>query len=406
MRSLVSKAGGNYRGHREISSRDVETVRQKSIAAVIVAAGRGQRAGEGVPKQYRPLDGEPVLRRTVRVFLEHPLVSHICVVIHRDDASLFATTVEGLDVNYCFGADTRSESVLNGLKHFAGKGVDHVLVHDAARPFVSAALIDRLLETLDTAPAAIPFLPQVEATFTRDGDHVGQPVDRDGLIRAQTPQGFHFAAILKAFSAAAPDKTYPDEASLARAAGLDVVLVEGETENKKLTFAADFQPVRAAPGVRFGTGYDVHRLGEGDGVWLGGVWIPCPFQLIGHSDADVVLHALTDAILGAIGEGDIGQHFPPSEARWKGAASDAFVRHAVELASQQGAQVVHADLTVICEAPRIGPYRTAMRERIAELLGLPTPSVNIKATTTEGLGFTGRREGIAAQSAVTVQIHE
>ncbi len=295
---------------------------------------------------------------------------------------------------------------MNGLDHLAGKGIDHVLIHDAARPFVRAALIDRLLATLDIVPAAIPFLPQIEATFTRDGDLIGHPVDRGGLIRAQTPQAFHYTAIRDAFASGGPDKTYPDEASLARAAGLDVALVEGDEANRKLTFAADFGPGATLPLVRFGTGYDVHRLGDGDGIWLGGVWIPCPFQLIGHSDADVVLHALTDGILGAIGEGDIGQHFPPSEARWKDAASEAFVRHAVELASQHGAQIVHADMTVICEAPRIGPHRAAMRERIAQLLALPRSSVNVKATTTEGLGFTGRREGIAAQAAVTVQMHE
>jgi 2-C-methyl-D-erythritol 4-phosphate cytidylyltransferase/2-C-methyl-D-erythritol 2,4-cyclodiphosphate synthase len=382
-------------------------VRQKTTAAVIVAAGRGQRAGCGLPKQYRQLDGEPVLRRTLQAFRAHGGIEPICVVIHPDDVDLFKRAVEGLDVSYCFGGDTRSESVRAGLAHLAGHAPDHVLIHDAARPFISPALIDRLVTALDTAPAVIPFLPQTDATFTRNGDRIVAPVDRDRLIRAQTPQAFHFAAIRDAFASETGNAAYADEASLARAAGLEVALVDGEAANIKLTFAEDFSaPSAKLPQFRFASGYDVHRLDAGEGLWLGGVWIPCPFKLVGHSDADVVLHALTDAILGAVGEGDIGQHFPPSDDRWKGAASDAFVRHAVDLASHHNARLTHADLTIICEAPRIGPYRDAMRANIADLLGLAVPAVNIKATTTEGLGFTGRREGIAAQASVTVQIDE
>ncbi|WP_421786613.1 bifunctional 2-C-methyl-D-erythritol 4-phosphate cytidylyltransferase/2-C-methyl-D-erythritol 2,4-cyclodiphosphate synthase [Hyphobacterium sp.] len=378
---------------------------QTTTAAVIVAAGRGQRAGGGVPKQYRLLDGEPVLRRTLWAFCGHPDIGSVCVVIHPDDKGLFDKAVEGLPVTYCFGGDTRSQSVRNGLDKLMPAMPKRVLIHDAARPFVTQDLIARLIDALDAAPAAIPYIRQTDATFVRDGNRIDHSVDRNTLVRAQTPQAFDFDALRKAFETAV-NTSYPDEASLARAAGLEVALIEGDPDNIKLTYARDFGQGPRVPAFRFATGYDVHRLGAGDGVWLGGVLIPCPYRLIGHSDADVALHALTDAILGTVGAGDIGQHFPPSDDRWKGASSDAFLRHAVNLAGEARARIVHADLTLICEVPRIGPHRAAMKMRIAEILEISEAAVNIKATTTEGLGFTGRREGIAAQASVTVQIDE
>ncbi|MEE2524942.1 bifunctional 2-C-methyl-D-erythritol 4-phosphate cytidylyltransferase/2-C-methyl-D-erythritol 2,4-cyclodiphosphate synthase [Hyphobacterium sp. HN65] len=380
---------------------------QKSISVVIVAAGRGQRAGVGLPKQFRNWDGEPVIRRTVRAFMGHPAISEMMVVIHPDDQRLFNSAIQGLDVNHCFGGDNRSDSVLAGLAALESRAPDLVLVHDGARPFISAEMIDRLIDAANATGAAIPVLPQTDATFTRKGDRIDQAVDRDFLVRAQTPQAFAYDALRAAFRENS-GRDFPDEASLARAAGLEVALVDGDPANIKLTFAEDFMPDTATRPTLciHGTGYDVHRLGPGTGVWLGGVLIPCPYELIGHSDADVALHALTDAILGAIGEGDIGQHFPPSEERWRGAASSEFVAHAVSLAQARNSRIIHADLTIICEVPKIGPHRDIMRERIAGLLALPVSAVNIKATTTEGLGFTGRKEGIAAHASVTVTRHE
>lgn len=380
---------------------------QTLISAVIVAAGRGVRAGGDVPKQFRSWRGEPVIRRTVRAFQSHRAISEIVVVIHPDDQELADQCLEGLDVNYCFGADTRSGSVRSGLDALAHRPPDIVLIHDAARPFITSELIDRLIQAAFETDAAIPALPQTDATFTRKNGLVDTPVDRETLVRAQTPQAFAYAALQAAFSGMS-DTSFPDEASLARAAGMDVALVNGDPANIKLTFAEDFMADQTSPHPVFihGTGYDVHRLGQGDGVWLGGVFIACEYELIGHSDADVALHALTDAILGAIGEGDIGLHFPPSDNRWKDAASSEFVRHAVALAGQHGSTIIHADLTLVCEVPKIGPHRDAIREKIASLLDLPVASVNIKATTTEGLGFTGRKEGIASYASVTVKRDE
>lgn len=377
-------------------------------AALIVAAGRGHRAGDGLPKQYRDLDGEPVLSRTLRAFHQHPRIDMIRVVIHPDDQELFDQANQEFAASCCYGGDTRSQSVHNGLRALRSEKPDHVLVHDAARPFVPDDLIDRLCQALDQGEAAVPGLPITDAVFSRGGDQIAAGIDRDTLVRVQTPQAFHFEKLMSAFDASKAGIAYPDEASLARSGGIPVQIVDGDAANIKLTFAEDFQmPVFHRQMITVsGTGYDVHRLGPGDGIWLCGVKIPCPFDLIGHSDADVGLHALVDALLGAIGAGDIGQHFPPSDPQWKGAASSAFVDHAVSLARKAGSVPVHADITLVCEKPKIGPHRDAMKARVADLLGLCQTSVNIKATTTEGLGFAGRGEGIAAHAIVTVKRHE
>lgn len=377
-------------------------------AALIVAAGRGQRAGDGLPKQYRDLDGAPVLSRTLRAFHQHPRIDKIMVVIHPDDQELFDLANQTTLATHCFGGENRSQSVRNGLDALRADSPDHVLVHDAARPFVSDDLITRLCQALDGGQAAIPGLPITDATFRRNGDEISASLDRDTLVRAQTPQAFHFTTLMSAFDATDSGDSFPDEASLVRSCGIGVKIVDGDPANIKLTFAEDFQMPHSFHQMITvsGTGYDVHRLGPGDGIWLCGVEVPCPFDLIGHSDADVGLHALVDALLGAIGAGDIGQHFPPTDPRWKGVASAAFVDHAVSLARSAGATPVHADITLICESPKIGPHRDAMKARVSDLLGMPPESVNIKATTTEGLGFAGRGEGIAAQAIVTVKRHE
>jgi 2-C-methyl-D-erythritol 4-phosphate cytidylyltransferase/2-C-methyl-D-erythritol 2,4-cyclodiphosphate synthase len=376
------------------------------IAAIIVAAGRGHRAGGDLPKQYRLLDGEPVLRRTVKVFTRHPEVGTVVVVIHPDDQDLFEAACESLEVSYCYGGDNRSQSVRKGLAFLESESPSKVLVHDGARPHISAALIDRLCEALSSADAVVPVLPVVDATYTLSDAKIGDALDREHLARVQTPQGFDYKALEAAFAALPDDASLPDETAVMRASQVDVSTIDGDPANIKLTFAEDFD----MPGVSFltvsGSGFDVHRLGPGDGVWLCGVKIPCELHLVGHSDADAGLHALTDALLGTIGAGDIGQHFPPSDPAWKGAASTAFVEHAVSLVHAAGGEPVHADITLICEKPKIGPHREKMRETVAALLGLPLTRVNIKATTTEGLGFTGRSEGIAAQAIATVKINE
>ena len=373
--------------------------------ALIVAAGRGVRAGGGLPKQYRPIGGVPVLRRSILAFLHHPNIDAVRVVIHPDDAALYAAATEGLVLaEPTAGASTRQGSVLAGLEAIAeSDGAGRVLIHDAARPFVSTALIERTLAALDAAPGAVPGLA-VTDSLRRGDTHIHDEVDRAGLYRVQTPQAFRFDDILAAHRAAAVEAT--DDAAVARAAGLAVAIVEGDEMNFKLTTPSDFARadslLAAAMTSRTGMGYDVHRFGPGDHVWLCGVAIPHSQGLVGHSDADVGLHALTDAILGAIGEGDIGQHFPPSDPQWRGASSDRFLVHAYELVKARGGRVDHVDVTIICERPKVGPHRDAMRARVADLLRLPPAAVSIKATTTEGLGFTGRSEGIAAQAVATV----
>ncbi|MFS2317638.1 bifunctional 2-C-methyl-D-erythritol 4-phosphate cytidylyltransferase/2-C-methyl-D-erythritol 2,4-cyclodiphosphate synthase [Maricaulis sp. D1M11] len=381
-----------------------------TIAAIIVAGGSGQRAGGGIPKQYRELVGQPVLRRTVTPFLEHPRIDQIVVVIAQDHQSL-ANEALGPDksrVLMAFGGASRSASVQAGLAALADTRPQQVLIHDAARPFVSVDLIDRVIAGLSKYPGIIPALPVVDALAQTAGSRLAAPVNRTGMVAAQTPQGFDVETLVSAYQALGPDADLPDDASVLRAHGQDVGWVDGDDMNFKLTRPDDFAKAErmltsASPVFLSGQGYDVHRLKEAESMWLCGVELKEGLGLVGHSDADAGLHALTDAILGAAGEGDIGQHFPPSDDRWKGASSDKFLRHAIHLLGQAGGALVHVDVTLICERPKIGPYRDAMRARIAELCDLPLARVNIKATTTEKLGFTGRREGLAAQAIATAR---
>lgn len=371
--------------------------------ALVVAAGRGVRAGGGLPKQYRALGGEPVLRRALRAFLRHPGIDAVACVIHPDDRALYAAATAGLPLlEPALGRATRQGSVRAGLEALPA-GVERVLVHDAARPLVPPAMIGRVLDALDAAEGALPVLPVPDTLVREDGT----AVPREGLCRAQTPQGFRLGPLLAAHHAASGEQA-TDDAGLARAAGLDVVHVAGDERAMKLTTEADFAAAEAwlAAGLvsRTGTGFDVHRFGPGDHVMLGGLRIPHATGVIAHSDGDVALHALTDALLGAAGLGDIGQHFPPSDERWRDAASDRFLDHACDLVRAAGGLVDHLDVTIICERPKVGPHRDAMRARIAQIAGLPVAAVSVKATTTEGLGFTGRGEGIAAQAAATVRM--
>ena len=379
--------------------------------ALIVAAGRGQRFGSELPKQYHALLGRPVLAHTLAVFAAHPRVSHIRAVIHPDDRPLYDEAARGIDrlLQPAFGGADRQGSVRNGLESVAHDPPDQVLIHDGARPLVGAAVIDRALDALAAAPGAIAALPVSDTLKRGAGGAIAATVDRAALWRAQTPQAFRFADLLAAHRAAPAGAT--DDAAVAEAAGLEVRLISGEEDNLKITTAADLARAErillARLGdVRVGQGFDVHRFGEpgGEGVWLGGIRIAHERPLEGHSDADVALHALTDALLGAIGEGDIGMHFPPSDPQWRGAPSHRFLRHAAELLRARGGVIAHVDLTIICERPKVGPHRAAMVARIAEILGVEPKRVSVKATTTEKLGFTGRGEGIAAQAAATVRL--
>lgn len=377
-------------------------------AALVVAAGQGVRAGGGVPKQYRPLLGRPMLAHAVGAFLGHPAVGPVMLVVAPGEEARARQLLAGPDagrIRFTVGGATRQQSVLAGLEALAAAGgAELVLIHDAARPFVPPAVIDRVLAALAKVPGACPALPVVDSLRTGDALVDGE-VDRARLHRVQTPQGFRFAAILAAHrAAAASGLAATDDVAVARAAGLDVALVAGDERAMKVTEAADFARAEALAGglAVTGMGYDVHRFGPGDHLWLCGVRVPHGAGLLGHSDADVGLHALTDAVLGAIGDGDIGRHFPPSDPQWKGASSDRFLAHAAALVAARGGRIAHVDVTVIAEAPKVGPHRAAMVGRIAEILADHRPLVSVKATTTEGLGFAGRREGIAAQAVATV----
>ena len=375
-----------------------------SVTALIVAAGKGERVGGGVPKQYRLLGGKPVLRWAVEALKGHPAVKSARVVIGQGQEELAKASLEGIEVGELIaGGAERADSVRAGLSAIEG---DAVLVHDAARPFCPAAVIDRLIASLEFYEGAAPVVP-IGDTLARVSETLEEPVDRSGLVRVQTPQAFRLDALKAAYerwSGAAPT----DETTVVRAAGMKVATVEGDPVLEKLTLPADFQRAeqwlagRLSP--RTGMGFDVHAFaGEGP-LMLGGIEVAHSRGLAGHSDADVVLHAMTDALLGAAGLGDIGEHFPPSDARWKGAASSLFLAHAVELLRSRGAIIDHVDCTIIAEAPKVGPHREAMRRRVAEVAGLRIDQVSIKATTTEGLGFTGRREGIAAQAVASIRM--
>ncbi len=366
------------------------------VAAVIVAAGQGLRAGQPLPKQFALWRGKPVLRHSAEALAQagtNPIV--IAIPEHADQAAHAA--LDGVPgVRLVTGGASRQESVRKALESLAGDAPEAVLIHDAARPGLPQAVIGRLLDALQAEPGAIPVLPVVDSLTEAVGALMGQPARREALRRVQTPQAFRYAAILAAHRQWTGPADAGDDAQVARAAGLAVALVEGDEALHKLTFASDF--AQQAPAMRVGTGYDVHRFADGEELWLCGVQINHARGLSGHSDADVAIHALVDAILGAVADGDIGSHFPPSDPQWKGASSDRFLVHAVSLAQAQGYRIGNVDVTIICEAPRIGPHRQAMRERLAELLQAPLSAVSIKATTTERLGFTGRGEGIAAQA--------
>lgn len=377
--------------------------------AIVVAAGRGSRMSGDTPKQYRNLHGRVVLRHALETFAAHPSVDRVCPVIHGDDVEAFAVASDGLELEaHILGGTTRQESVLRGLEALAaGQMPDRVLIHDGARPFVSVGLIDRVLEALDDAPGAIPALALTDTVKRVARDRIVETVDRSSLVRVQTPQGFRYTDLLSAHRAAA-GQDLTDDAAVCETASLAVVTVPGEENNIKITHDEDL--ARAAAWLaarretRIGNGFDVHAFASGDHVRLCGIDIPHDRALTGHSDADVALHAITDAILGALGDGDIGSHFPPTEERWRGADSAQFLQHALSRLTARRGHLVHVDVTIICEAPRVGPHRDAMRARVAEILSVETSRISVKATTTEQLGFTGRGEGIAAQAIATIEL--
>ncbi len=374
------------------------------ITAILVAAGRGQRMGSETPKQFMTLRGKPVLRRSYDAFAGHPDIQEIVIVHHPDDV-LPVLEAMGTDhhATLTHGGETRGVSVSNGLAAVDPR-TSHVLIHDAARPLVSAAQIDRVVTALASHRAAAPALPVTDALWRGAQGKVAGTQSREGLYRAQTPQGFAMPDI-RAAHEAFPDAA-ADDVEVAQAYGLDVAIVQGEERNLKLTYAPDFdraaQILGAEMDIRLGNGFDVHRFTDGDAVILCGVSIPHDRALLGHSDADVGMHAVTDAIYGALAEGDIGRHFPPSEAQWKAADSAIFLKHAVDLAAKKGFAISNIDCTLICEHPKIGPHAAAMQARMAEITGLDAERISIKATTSERLGFTGREEGIASIATATL----
>ena len=383
------------------------------VAAVVVAGGRGLRAGGDLPKQYRQIFGEPVIRPGLAALANHAGVSLVQPVIHADDAALFRAASAGISVlPPVHGGATRQASVRAGLEALQPHGPQLVLVHDAARPFASQALIARAIAAGRASGAAVPVIGVADTVKTVDAAGcVTGTIDRAHLRMVQTPQAFGFAALLDAHrkAKAAGRDDFTDDAALAEWAGLKVTTFEGEAENVKLTTDGDFVRAEAAKfaalsDVRMGFGFDVHSFDAGDHVMLGGVRISHPRGLSGHSDADVVLHALVDAILGALADGDIGVHFPPSDPQWRGASSDRFLAFAAKRVRARGGLIAHLDVTIVCEAPRIGPHRDAMRARIAEIAGVAIERVAVKATTSEKMGFTGRGEGMAAFANATVRL--
>ena len=382
-------------------------------AAILVAAGRGLRAGAGGPKQYRMIGGQPVIYRAMQPFCRHPDVSEVQPVVDPDDASIFNEAVRGLrHLAPAKGGATRQQSVRAGLEALVPAKPDIVLIHDAARPFVSAALISRAIAAASATGAAIPAISVADTIKIVDADgHIEATPERARLRIAQTPQSFRFDAILEAHRRAAREgrQDFTDDAALAEWAGLTVATFEGDAANMKLTTTEDFvrEEARLASqlgDIRTGTGYDVHAFGDGDHLMICGVRVPHTRGFLAHSDGDVGLHALVDAILGALADGDIGSHFPPTEMKWKGAASDKFLKYAVERVTARGGRIANLEVTLICERPKIGPLRDQMRARISEITGLDVSRVAVKATTSERLGFTGREEGIAATACATIRL--
>jgi 2-C-methyl-D-erythritol 4-phosphate cytidylyltransferase/2-C-methyl-D-erythritol 2,4-cyclodiphosphate synthase len=385
----------------------------KRTAAIIVAAGRGLRAGSGGPKQYRTIGGQTVISRAMAPFCRHPQIFAVQPVVNPDDAAMFNDAVS--EMRYqppATGGATRQASVRAGLEALTSQSPDIVLIHDAARPFVTAAVISRAIDAAGLTGAAVPAIPVADTIklIGEDG-HVEATPERARLRIAQTPQSFRYDVILDAHRRAAREgrDDFTDDAALAEWAGLTVATFEGDPANMKLTTPEDFVREEARLGamlgdVRTGSGYDVHAFGDGDHVMICGVRVPHTKGFLAHSDGDVGLHALVDAILGALADGDIGSHFPPSDPKWKGAASDRFLKYAVERVTARGGRIAHLDVTLICERPKIGQYRDAMRARIAEITGLNLSRVAVKATTSERLGFTGREEGIAAMASATIRL--
>ena len=375
-----------------------------SFAAIIVAAGKGLRAGQPLPKQFALWRGKPVVRHSAQALADAG-AEQIVVAIPEGADSVAEAALGGIEgVQLTTGGATRQESVRLALETLAGNPPANVLIHDAARPDLPDAVVERLIDALDQHCGAIPVLPVVDSLVTAESDVMSGTAPREHMRRVQTPQAFRFAEILVAHRAWEGAPTAGDDAQVLRAAGHDIALVDGDERLHKLTFAEDFMDHHAPPlpAMRVGTGFDVHRLAAGEDLWLCGVKIDHHKGLAGHSDADVGLHAVVDAILGACAQGDIGDHFPPSDPQWKGVPSSRFVEHAVKLAAESGWSVGNVDLTLICEAPKIGPHRDTMRATLAEMLGVSVQSVSVKATTTEKLGFTGRGEGIAAQAVATL----
>lgn len=386
--------------------------KSRGIAAVLVAAGRGERAGAGGPKQYRLIGGKAIIASTIERFAAHAAIGRIEVVIHADDEDLLRGAVGPLidRIEIVFGGPTRQESVLRGLEALADTVPDVVLIHDAVRPFVEEALLDRVIGAVSPVQGCIPALHLVDTIKRANNDDtIAETVDRQKLFGAQTPQGFPYAAILAGHRKAAKSgrTDFTDDAAIAEWVGLPVKLVEGSPDNIKITWPRDIQMAEQRmsgdfPDVRTGNGYDVHAFEPGDHVVLCGVAIPHDRKLSGHSDADVALHALTDSLLATCGAGDIGTHFPPSDPQWRGAASRIFVEHAVSLVRSCGGRIANADITLICEAPRVGPHREAMTAALAAMLGISSDRISVKATTNERLGFIGRQEGIAAIATASV----
>jgi 2-C-methyl-D-erythritol 4-phosphate cytidylyltransferase / 2-C-methyl-D-erythritol 2,4-cyclodiphosphate synthase len=392
-------------------------VRCMSVLAVIVAGGSGLRAGGALPKQYQLVAGKPILRWTLEAFLSHPLVSKVQTVIGQGQEALFASATEGLTnlLQPVVGGGSRQDSCRVGIEACVQHEPTKILIHDAARPFLSPDLISSVIRELDHAPAVIPGLPVSDTMKFAPGGVIERTVDRASLWFVQTPQGFQFDKILGAHRKALQDgeTKFTDDAAVAEYAGMRVQIVAGEQRNRKLTTSHDIleadrehSPASYAnlPDVRMGQGIDFHVFEKGDHVWLCGVKIPHTKKLKGHSDADVALHAVTDAILGAIGEADIGQHFPPSDKQWKGAASSIFVTKAIELLQARGGVLANVDVTILAEAPRVGPHLEPMKNSLSGMLGLPVDRIAIKATTTEKMGAIGRGEGMQAQAIVTVRL--
>ncbi|MEW4466994.1 bifunctional 2-C-methyl-D-erythritol 4-phosphate cytidylyltransferase/2-C-methyl-D-erythritol 2,4-cyclodiphosphate synthase [Parasphingorhabdus sp. JC815] len=375
--------------------------------ALIVAAGQGERSGLAIPKQFAPVKGQPMVRRSATSFLEHPDIEKLWIVIGSGQEQLLEHALAGLSgYEIVIGGPTRRDSVRNGLSAIAASGAKNILIHDAARPFLSHAMIDKLISALSHSVAAIPVLPTIDTTINLANGYAGETIDRDSLWRVQTPQAFDFDSLVQAHALWGSGNDASDDAQIVKAAGHQVAVVEGDEALKKYTMATDFAQTtdNMMKQTRTGIGFDVHRFSTGEELWLGGIKIDHEKGLAGHSDADVLLHALTDALLGAAGAGDIGDHFPPSDPRWRGAASDKFVSFASSIINQKGGHIHNVDMTVICEVPKIKPHRAAIRHNIAEMLNISVDQVNIKATTTERLGFTGREEGIAAQAIATISM--